>query len=1452
MATYTNKFVIKGETKELQTQLLKLGTEYDSVMEGIAESTRTVTKAEKDLATATEKRANEVKTLGKTKAYANNRKEISELQQLIIVEKKRTTALRSQKKFIEEATAAGKNRLANIKAITKSQAAATVATKSSTVATRKKTVAVKAATTASKRMGTSIATNSNELVRHIRRLESYAVALYTIKRAFDATFGAGHEFNKLIEQETIGLKLLISQNLAKVDSEGKAINSAKRYALAQQEANKAIAIARKINLATPHSFAETLQIFKLLTPQVLKLGGSLEEVGTITQRMSVIAASMGIEYQQFLKTVDSALSGEMKESGLKRALEQFGVTNEGIKEIKKRNGDVVEYVINGLEQAKEAGVEIIASWAGATAQFKNEWDDLWGEIQKPLFDALKEDIRDFSKTLKENRGEIVDFVHDIGTTTEHLLKLGLVYAGIKTTALGLRGATLAYNKALAINTALQVANARAVGQSHMIALNTGKVISANTIKLRAMGVALKSFALANPVLLATVGIFTAWEIATWGEAEALEALNKAIENTATEVAKLSDIELEVLSNKLNKGLEDTDEKIAEIKAALNSLKDGEKIGLVYEDGAEALTFSERLSLTYKEQQALLLEKLTAQENIKRSITEQQLAITNISKELKDAIIVQSAMQKKIDNYTNAILKTKAAIANATGKEKEELEKTLKHYETQLAKQREQKLLQDEFVKSLDETGEAAEYAKEKIGGAVEKLKEQTELNEKLHKIYQGIVGSEYDIWLDKINTQMIELAKSTELTADQLMRVYNISAADAPLTIDQEFEQGFEDDMAFLIAQEKSLQDEVEKTTKKRRGSTKALKDDKQELDNIYRKYLELTGQDLKLFELDADAMMKDMMRLYKAGKITAEQLGKAYDGMWEDYIDGSEKARNEMDEKWEDIYEGIGDGISNAFGTILDGDLEEAFANSVQGMVSSLVTLGVQMAIVGIANQANGDPYTAFGRMAAMAAEMATLGVAVALGGGGGGSTSKEDIQEQYGITTEADNESVLNVLESMDWTLTRDLTYSKGIYDNLTNLVKQTGKAAVSLDSNFDLSNKDFTETGGFAGFSSSSTEALFTGLILQANSLSDVFSQFWEVTRTESSSFWGLSSSTSYDYTLENVDDATQRALVEAYSSGASAILGASEALGITNAEQILQTFEGALHLLDFEGKTQEEIAAMISGAIGEDLDKAALMVVPYIQQFQEAGEDYFETMGRIAYELEVVDYAFEQLGGNLGVLGEVGVEVSQAFILASDGMDNALSNMNGFISNFYSDAEKQDLRIKTLQSTGLFGTEQDYRDEVDRLIGLAGSGDVGASTDLAELLRLQDTYREYFDYTLSFEEDRLAMIESAYSGALNYMNSMEKAAYYGDLALSNFASGDISGYFSSLATQLEYEKTISTTREEYAVKFDRYIAQLEDGEQEEKTLTDVVDKQDELIDKFDTLADAITSASFQGVI
>jgi hypothetical protein len=123
------------------------------------------------------------------------------------------------------------------------------------------------------------------------------------------------------------------------------------------------------------------------------------------------------------------------------------------------------------------------------------------------------------------------------------------------------------------------------------------------------------------------------------------------------------------------------------------------------------------------------------------------------------------------------------------------------------------------------------------------------------------------------------------------------------------------------------------------------------------------------------------------------------------------------------------------------------------------------------------------------------------------------------------------------------------------------------------------------------------------------------------------------------------------------------------------------------------------------------------------------------------------------------------------------------------------------------------------------------------------RIDEAQKEY-----DFHKGILDKIESAYTGSLSYLNSLEKASFLGALAQNKFANGDTQGYFDTLYAQLDVEKKMSTTKEDYALKFDEYINALQ-GADQEKTTEDVVERLDDILEQNIRIEDAINRGAFQ---
>lgn len=656
---------------------------------------------------------------------------------------------------------------------------------------------------------------TNALVRKIRQMESSIVGLYAIKKAYEFTLGRGHEFNKLIETETVGLKLLIAQNLKNVDVHGRSVTALEKFTYAQKEATKAIKIAREINVQTPHTLGETLQILKLVTPQVLKLGGSLEDVGNITKNVSVVGASMGIEFQQLLKTVDSLMSGQMQESGLKRAMEQFGITQKEVNKTIEDGGDVVKLFIEKLKQVDPATIAIAQTWKGATAQFINQWDELWGELQKPMFDAFKEQLVDTASFLKDNKESIMETTDTMGSLIGVAFKAGVAYVALNT---ALKAYTAWQTGAAATATASQIAQ---LGSLQGVIAATATAQGRLNLLMRATP---WGMAITGAVLLAEA-MGTMWE-AEERRARLMDDFNKKLKSGLYVANEFG--QLESASTSRQKIYTEELKKQKIIRESISAITDNDKI----KDGFKQKSIS----------------KLNV--DLENSVMK-----TKALKEAYSELSINSLPSGKSGDIGYKDNTNESLLKSITKYNEDQLPKTIKLKKEISKIEKEIVILEKLKSKSLNES-EQAKYSKDILtlkNGIANKNKEILDLSNK-----GGEAGVSNANKVAKAKKDLIkELEKEQKLAYDLSSQKIKIASLDYQLLNGEENKlKVLQEELALL-----HTQDALKKTTKDSNAHIIALKTKElaiqKEIKNELKRAYSLEEQKIKIASLDYQLLNK-------------------------------------------------------------------------------------------------------------------------------------------------------------------------------------------------------------------------------------------------------------------------------------------------------------------------------------------------------------------------------------------------------------------------------------------------------------------------------------------------------------------------------------------------------------------------------------------------------------------
>ena len=445
---------------------------------------------------------------------------------------------------------------------------------------------------------------------------------------------------------------------------------------------------------------------------------------------------------------------------------------------------------------------------------------------------------------------------------------------------------------------------------------------------------------------------------------------------------------------------------------------------------------------------------------------------------------------------------------------------------------------------------------------------------------------------------------------------------------------------------------------------------------------------------------------------------------------------------------------------------MSEGGSEAFRAMQVAIDALTLVQAISAVLNQGNGDPYTAFARMAAMAAAVASLGVSVGglAGGFGDVAQARQDAQGTGSVLgdTTADSASIARAVEITADATSELVGINRGMLNALTAM--QAGLTGASTLLARGAGDVDFAAVGAaplnattqvlnsignvltaglFGGLLNSISRSILgarskvtdTGLLIGGGTLSALLEgltvgAYQEVS---SRSWWFGSTHTNTDVQALGDDVAAQFQLV--LDSMANAVRSGAEALGL-NMEEVNAAI-AAYHIEEIRISTMdlspEEAQAELEAVFGKIFDDLARDIVPFIPQFQQIGEGLGETLVRVATGVQVTREAIDRLGFALEASGpEQFAQFSEALIELMGGIDNFISGMTSFIDAFAPEAHKFELLqndlTRAFAEVGLVVPQT--RDGMWQLMQSLDASTESGRAQIATLLRLAETADEYY--------------------------------------------------------------------------------------------------------------------------
>lgn len=422
------------------------------------------------------------------------------------------------------------------------------------------------------------------------------------------------------------------------------------------------------------------------------------------------------------------------------------------------------------------------------------------------------------------------------------------------------------------------------------------------------------------------------------------------------------------------------------------------------------------------------------------------------------------------------------------------------------------------------------------------------------------------------------------------------------------------------------------------------------------------------------------------------------------------------------------------------DAEVTASALTSAATQTTAAATTGQASATAGVANQAGGDPYTAFFRMAAMMALMGALGFAVSGGGAANVDTTAIDRQKAQGAgsvlgDSSAKSESITKALAMLADKSIIGNQHTAAMLRALQSIDNSMGSLAslVARSANVQGNANDALAAAGGRGGSSGTNVAVgaaagaaigtaimpvfgtvigaVIGGILGAltrttRSITDSGISFASQTVQQArqgvnaagysdvqsrSTFLGISMGSSNNRVSNPLSSEITNQFTQVINNLFNSILGAARVFGsdVKGVTDILNAFHvniGNISLKDLKGDALQKVLTDIFSKLGDDMANAAF---PGLAAFQKVGEGTFETLARLAQEFSATNYLLELMGKDtataFGAVGFASIGARDDLVQLMGGLKQMSTDVSKYIDLYYSEGDKALIAAKGLATT-----------------------------------------------------------------------------------------------------------------------------------------------------------------------
>lgn len=257
-----------------------------------------------------------------------------------------------------------------------------------------------------------------------------------------------------------------------------------------------------------------------------------------------------------------------------------------------------------------------------------------------------------------------------------------------------------------------------------------------------------------------------------------------------------------------------------------------------------------------------------------------------------------------------------------------------------------------------------------------------------------------------------------------------------------------------------------------------------------------------------------------------------------------------------------------------------------------------------------------------------------------------------------------------------------------------------------------------------------------------------------KKSSSSFFGLSKSTSYNTQYGGIDNALAVQFGKVFESISDSLKIAADGFGMDVAKvaQQISGYAVSIPKISLRGLTGQDLQDALNAVFSSAADNLANTIIPGLVELQEVGEGYFETLIRVSSTLENTNTWLSMFGQNLLSVSLNGAKAATYLADAFGGLEGFNEAAKDFYETYYTDGERA-ARSSADISKALAAVNMAMPDTKEAFRNLAASLDLSTESGreaYAMLLTIAPQFAETADAIAKLAKDAAESLMAAFTG------------------------------------------------------------------------------------------------------